>query len=404
MTISLKLKHLLIVALLTSYCSFTTASTNKNSTSPPEATTVEKESTFWDIPLLDNAFIDATPEDRKDGNVVGKLGVDGGNKDMLIKLAQEIADGKHGKIDSMLIAHKDKLLFESYYLRGRVDLPHPQASATKAYTALVLGRAIQLGHLSMADLDKPLVSFLKNLDSTKFVAGVDKITLDQALTMRGGLRVSEDKWKSLQENPAALKGQKLIQALFENTAPVTKESQNFSYGNFNPELVMQVVEAVVPGTAEDFIKNELLKKMGITNYDWPAQISGLPDSGASASMISRDMVKFGTLAMNNGKWKGEQLISEAFITRATSRYISTGDEELHFGGKDVSNQCYGYFWWCADMKYGGKTWFSTSAQGGFGQFIILIRELDLQVIFTGHDNDANYLQITAERILPAFVD
>lgn len=403
MNINLKSMSLLAFALLGSFSCSTTTSAKENNTPSPEATAAEAELSFMDIPYLDKAFIDTAPENRKDGIVVGELGVDGGNKDMVVKLAQEIANGKHGKIDSMLIAHEGKLLFESYYLRGRINLPHPQASATKAYTGLALGRAIQLGYLSMDDLDKPLVSFLKDLDPKKFVEGVERITLNQALTMRGGLRVSEDKWNELQENPAALKGQSQVQALFENSEPVTAESQNFSYGNFNPTLVMQVVEAVVPGTAEDFIKNELFKKMGITNYGWPTTVSGLPDSGALSSLTSRDMVKLGTMAMTKGKWNGEQLIPEAFISRATSRLISTGDEKLHFGGKDVSNQGYGYFWWSADMKYGSKIYFSKSAQGGFGQFIILVEELDLQVIFTGHDNDTNYLQITAERILPAFV-
>ena len=55
------------------------------------------------------------------------------------------------------------------------------------------------------------------------------------------------------------------------------------------------------------------------------------------------------------------------------------------------------------MNYGNKDYFSTSARGGFGQYIILIEELDLMVVFTAHDNHTNYLKLTAERILPAFV-
>lgn len=78
------------------------------------------------MPYLEQAFIDATPADRKDGLIAGELGVDGGRKDMIVKLAQEIAAGKHDLYDSLLVSHKGKPLFESYYLRGRVDLPHFQ--------------------------------------------------------------------------------------------------------------------------------------------------------------------------------------------------------------------------------------------------------------------------------------
>ncbi|PHR93285.1 MAG: hypothetical protein COA69_04915 [Robiginitomaculum sp.] len=165
---------------------------------------------------------------------------------------------------------------------------------------------------------------------------------------------------------------------------------------------MQVIDAVVPGTAEDFIKNELFGKMGITIYGWQPGLGGLPAAGWRASITSRAMVKFGTLVMNKGKWNGEQLIPEAFITKATSKIITTGNDVKVFGGgKDISNQGYGYFWWNADMKVGDKSYYSASAQGG-GQYIILIEELDLMVVVTGHERATPTLQITAERILPIF--
>ena len=368
----------------------------------PEATTIEAALSFRDVSYLEKAFIDHIPSDRKDGILVGTLGVDGGNKAMILKLAQEIADGQHGKFDSFLIAHKGKLLFESYYSRGRINLPHPQASATKAYTSLALGRVIQLGYLSMNDLDKPLISFLKDLDPTKLVAGAEKITLNHAMTMRSGIRLNEEHREVFKKNPDLLKGQAQVQTWLEHSTPITSASQTFKYSG-DAALVMQVIEAVVPGSAKDFIKNELLDKMGITNYGWPTADNGLPKSGSRSKITSRDMVKIGTLTKNKGTWNGEQLIPEAFIAKATSRILYTGDEEVHYGGKDVSKQGYGYFWWSADLRTGDKSYFSVSAQGGYGQFIILIQELDLMVVFTAHDNDTNYLQITAERILPAFI-
>jgi len=376
----------------------------------PEATAAEveaftggSEGPFRDIPILEKAFINASPTDRKDGILVGELGVDGGNKAMILKLAQEIADDKHGTFDSFLIAYKGKLLFESYYSRGRINLAHPQASATKTYTGLALGRAIQLGYLTMADLDKPLISFLKDLDPTKFVEGVEKITLHKALTNSSGIRINKEQKEEIEKNPAALKGQGQVQVLLEQSTPITEASQTFKYGG-GPRLIMQVIEAVVPGTAKDFIKNELLDKMGITNYGWQTAVTGLPEAGWRTSMTSRAMVKFGTLAMNKGKWNGEQLIPEDFIANATSRIVHVGDDDVFGGGKDVSNQGYGYFWWSADLKVGDKSYFTTSAQGGGPQYIILIEELDLMVVVTAHNNNDNdFLQMTAESILPAFI-
>ncbi|MEO0903095.1 MAG: serine hydrolase, partial [Bacteroidota bacterium] len=265
---------------------------------------------FFDIPQINRPFISAAPEDKKDSIRVGKLGVDGGNKEMILQLAQEIPNHPYGYFDSFLIYHKDRLLFESYYSRGRKNAPHPQASATKAYTSLALGRAIQMGYLTMDDLDKPLMDFLEELDPSKFVEGAELVTLHKALTMSTGIRISKEQREAYEKDPSLIKGQKQVQAMLEHSEPITPDSQEFVYGT-GPGLVMQVLNAVVPGSAEDFIKTELLDKLGVTNYEWQTSPSGLPEAGWRTSMTSRDMVKWGILARNNGKWQGEQLISEA---------------------------------------------------------------------------------------------
>lgn len=369
-----------------------------------EVTVEDDDLSFWDVPLLEDPLIDTKPKDRNDDLIVGELGVDGGNKQMIAALAQEIADGAHGDYDSLLIAHKGKLLFESYYRGGRINLTHPQVSATKAYTSLALGRAIQLGYLSMSDLDKPLVSFFPDLDAAQFVNGADRITLHQALMMSSGLRIAEEQEEALAQDPSSQEGQRQVQAFLENSAPITAESQRFLYQGTDPNLVMQVIDAVVPGTAEAFIRAELFNKVGITTYNWQKDVSGLPAAGSRASITSRAMARLGTLVLNHGQWKGEQLIPRAYINKSISRLARPGEEDTFGGGDTVSNYGYGYFWWQADLRVGDKDYFSTSAQGGGGQFILLIAELDLMIVATAHEPDVTTLQMTAERILPAFIN
>ncbi|MCG7550039.1 serine hydrolase [Pseudoalteromonas sp. Of7M-16] len=403
MTIRLTVTSLVVAALVSNYSSIAFAHSGQSKNQAPEISTAEAKLTYTEIPYLENAFIDVSPASRHDGIRVGKLGTDGGNKKMITEFAKEIAAYKHGTFDSLLIAHKGKLVFESYYGKGRLNLPHYQASATKTYSGLALGRAIQLGYLSMDDLDKPFISFLNQLDKSKLVEGAEKITLRHALTMTSGIRVSDEQKTKIYKLPNQLMGQREIQTILENSAPITAQSQTFKYG-YGPALVMQVVEAVVPGSAKDFIKKELLNKMGITNYRWRTNGStGLPEAGWRSSMTSRDMIKFGILAMNKGKWQGEQLIPEEFITDGTSRLLLTGDDDVHWGGQDVSKQGYGYFWWGVDMKVGDKKYLGMSAQGGNGQIIMIVEELDLLIVHTAHDNKPQYKQIIAEKILPAFI-
>lgn len=396
----LKFKNLFTVMLLSGFCSLVTAQNKENSKEAehfaPEATAVEAKLSFRDLPDLKEAFIDAAPADRKDGLVVGQLSDDGRNKDMIVKLAHEIAESKHGNYDSLLIAHKGKLLFESYYLRGRINLPHPQASAVKAYTSLALGRAIQMGYLTIADLDKPLVSFLKGLNPTKFVDGAEKITLHKALTMHGGLSVSSDKWKELEKNPALLKRQGLVQTLLKHSGPITAESQVYKYGNFNPPMVMQVIDAVVPGTAKDFIKKEILDKLGITNYEWQTHVSGLPQAGWMVSMTSRDMLKWGSVVLNKGKWKSEQLISADYLAKATRGLVKPTEDWM------PDTYRYGYFWYQTPIAVGDKNYNATFAWGGGGQRVIVVDELDLTIVITAHDREDQIMAQISDAVLPVF--
>lgn len=352
---------------------------------------------FWDIPHLNNAFVTTTPEDRKDGISVDTLAVNNDHRNAILKLSQEIYKGKHGSYDAVLISHKNKLVFESYYKKGRVNLPHGQASAVKGYTSLVLGRAIQMGYLSMEDLNKPLISFLKGVNPKKMTKGAEKITLHKALTMHGGLTIDRDIWKEFENDSVRLKGQGLVQTLLEQSKPITSESQTYLYGNFNPMLVMTVIDAVVPGTAKDFIKTELLDKLGITNYKWSNHVSGLPEAGWRASFLSRDMIKLGNLVLNKGNLNGEQLISAAYLDKATSGIVKPTQDWM------PKYYRYGYFWYQTPVKVGDKNYDAAFAWGGGGQRVIVIEELDLSIVISGHDGEDKIMSQISEIIIPAFV-
>jgi len=370
-----------------------TASAEVSNGLAPEITDLSPKSVSWAqealLPDLATAFISTAPAERQDGIPVGKLE----NNGALLAFAAEIAAGQHGEIDSLLVAHKGKLLFESYYRRGRVNYPHYQMSITKSYTALAIGRAIQLGFLTLADLDKPVVGFLKNVDQSKMVAGATSITLAEAMNMRSGIRLEEGKAKELVKQPALLKGQGQIQAYLEHSAPIPPPPRAFKYQEADPSITMQVLEAVVPGGAKAFIAQEVLGKMGITNFAWESDVSGLPKAAAGSGLLSRDMLKWGLLILAKGKWQGEQLIPAAYVERATSPL------SLSYG-----KSYYGFFWWVEDFQVAGKTWHCVEGRGAGGQFIFMFPELDLIAVITAHHKGMGKMLATApNRLVPAFL-
>ena len=245
---SFRYLHVLPIAVLWAASSFVLSA----EIGPPKATDSElakasytEEKKLKDLP---SAFIDTSPN-AEDGLAVGTLDIDGGEGDSILKLANEIAAGTHGEVDSLLISHRGKLLFESYFRRGRVNYPHYQMSITKSYTALAVGRAIQCGYLTINDLERPVYEFLKELDSSQFAKGAATITLADVMTMRSGIRIPQNVQQQIRSDTAKNQGQHQVQMFFERTAPIPSAPREFKYQGIDPAITMHVLEAVVPGTA-----------------------------------------------------------------------------------------------------------------------------------------------------------
>ncbi|MBT3667161.1 MAG: serine hydrolase [Opitutae bacterium] len=368
----------------------------------PEVTDLNAQDVSYerekDLPYLEKPFISLAPGDRKDQLPVGSLGKDGGDKKLVLKYARTLAekseDPKSGKTDSLLIAYKGKLLFESYFRRGRVNYPHYQMSITKSYTTMALGRAMQLGYLSMEDLDKPALSFLKKLDASKLTKGASKITLHEAMHMSSGIRLPKKKINELIDRPERLLGQGQIQAYLQFSTAIPPYPRDFKYQAADPSITMQVLQSVVPGSAGHFIRDELLKPMGILNYGWQEDLSGFPKSAAGSSLRSRDMIKMGLLTLHQGKWKGKQHLPKAFVKRATSPLVQTNGENF-----------YGYFWWSQTREINGKKYPIIQGRGAGGQFIFVFPTLDLVVAATAHNKGmGKMLKELPEILIPSFTN
>jgi CubicO group peptidase (beta-lactamase class C family) len=260
-----------------------------------------------------------------------------------------------------------------------------------------MARAMQLGYLTIDDLHKPLVSFFKNLDKSKLASGVEEVTLHHVLSMRSGLRFSDEQLKDFRENREKYSGIAEVQAFLEITQPITKESQLYKYQSPDPILVMHVLDTVVPGTAKEFVKKEFFNKVGITDYKWQLDLQQMPKADSGLDLTSRDMLKIGELLAKNGQWKGEQLLSQSYLKtafRAHSKPTETWIPESFN---------YGYLWYQTDIALNNKNYNVNFTWGAGGNRLIVVNDLDLVIVITGHDReDVIFDQIT-EHVLPAFL-
>jgi hypothetical protein len=102
-----------------------------------------------------------------------------------------------------------------------------------------------------------------------------------------------------------------------------------------------------------------------------------------------DIAAFGQLYLNKGMWDGKQLISEEWVTEATSKHIPNGADK-----NSDWEQGYGYqFWRCRNGAYRGD--------GAYGQYCLVMPEQDMVIAITAGISD---MQAPLNLIFDTFLD
>ena len=340
---------------------------------------------------LTQAYVATSPKDLGDGLKVGTLDQPGTEAAIKALVADDKA-GKYLNLDSILIWKDGALLFEMYNRKGRVDAPHYMMSVTKTLTSVTLGRAIQLGLLEMDAIDKPVISFMPEVDKSKIKPGVETITLRDALFMKSGLRF-KDKSVTLVNG---IKGQAYFQHLFESTAPITTESKTYKYTGTDPSIIMMIIDirAKAKGMSgvQEFIKTEVAERLG-ASYCWPDQSCGIPKCGAGSNFTSRSILKIAVTMIQGGKFQGEQLLSADYVKMVMAPKEKEG---------------YYYYFHNRLKPVGKKKVKFISGIGAGGQYMATFPEHNIVAVATatnkGGGGLAKPLNAILEHILPLLVE
>ncbi|MEE2715078.1 MAG: serine hydrolase [Verrucomicrobiota bacterium] len=338
------------------------------------------------LPYLKEAYFSTSPEDLRDGLKVGRLDLPGTGKAVRALIRDDKA-GKYSNLDSILLWKDGKLLFEMYNRRGRVDGPHYAMSITKTLTSVTLARAIQMGLLSMEDLDKPVISFMPGIDPSKIQPGVKTITLREALYMKSGLRYPD---KNFAFNLGQkYKRQHFFQHLFEKTAPITAANKEYKYTGSDPSLIMMIIDVKTGGKVQQFIAREIADKFGAI-YCWDNQGCGIPKCGAGSNFTSRSLLKIGTAVIQGGRYNGQQLLSSDYIRQVMNRKKGEG-----------------YFYYFHNRKkiVAGKEIYLISGIGAGGQYMATFPELNIVAVATAHNKKqiGPPLNAILEHLIPLFL-
>lgn len=270
--------------------------------------------------------------------------------------------GVSGGVDSVTVVRNGYVVLDTVVYPFPEDTGHIVHSVTKSVTATLVGIAVDRGFLDGVHV--PVVDVLDDAAPDTVEDLKASLRVEDLLTMSTGLDCRDSyrfEWEGLIEMIASDDWSAHVLALPMIAEPGTR----FEYCNGASYLLSAILSEVTGMPAAEFATEVLFEPLGITDYHWPASPDGISVGWGELILHPADMAKIGYLYLRNGEWEGDQVVSRSWIEAATTSHIRAG----------TASDGYGYQWWVDDDGY-------ALAIGFGGQYIIVVPESDLIVVFT----------------------
>ena len=346
----------------------------------------------------DSAYRYAPPAVTHDGWPVAHAAEKGLDPASFEDMVAAVDRGEFPNIDAVAVARSGELVFDRVFRTsldaedrrvGNADIAvHAQFSATKSIMSLLVGIAIDDGifaGVETAYLDFFDYPSLDNPDPRKA-----EITLGDVLGMRLGLDWNE--W----DPPYTSQDNQLIRlyadevdyskALLDLPMAADPGSQ-FAYNTAATISLGQAIENRGPMTLVDYGSSRLLAPLSISEVEFLETPTGLPNGGGGFYFRTRDMVKFGQLLLDGGSWKGERIVSEAWIDESLEARTDIAWAEPEKWDWQLVG--YGYQWWLGYYEIGDEIVDCWVAWGFGGQWIVVVPSLDLVIAVNSRGYDGS---------------
>ncbi|WP_171634629.1 serine hydrolase domain-containing protein [Paenibacillus plantarum] len=271
----------------------------------------------------------------------------------------------HSTFDNVLIIKNGYLITELYAPNKGKDGYYDLYSATKSVISALVGIAIHEGYI--AGLDAKVMDFFPEYRTQPIDEKKESITVGDLLKMSGGFKWDEWNNPSTDLDPAGEMFRSLEPVKFLLDKPIVNEPGSvFNYSTGESLLLSEIINKSTGMGTDTYAAKKLFEPLGIRNYKWDTLRDGVP---GNLRLTARDVAKFGYLFLNNGVWNDRQIVPLDWVKTSTSKQIDTNVGQESNG--------YGYQWWM--NTFGGY-----AAKGMFGQYICVLPEQDIVVVFQSH--------------------
>lgn len=303
------------------------------------------------------------------------------------ELVKRIRRGDYLGIDGVVLVHRGVLVAEAYFGGIARDDLHQTRSTFKSVTGLLVGIAISDGLLGLDDPVAPLIArYHRPADSS---LRKQLITVRNLLQMQSGYDCSEMPGETPYREDKSNRSADKVAADFD--LPVTAEPGTvWRYCSGNTFLLGVALESALLawgyGPLKQYLEDRLMTPLNINHYAIGRTAKGhLPMHGGER-LRPRDLAKFGQLLLSEGRWRGKQVVPEAWIAEILKPGVSTGwswTGSLSSAPQTQRSSTYRFKWFQTLLQVKGTDYRLIHSWGNGGQFIFAVPELDLVVVVTG---------------------
>lgn len=277
---------------------------------------------------------------------------------------------KNERVLGCIVMRHENIVFE-FYKNNKIEL-NLQAihSCTKSFVSALVGVCIKNGLI--CDVHMPIAEFFGDSVKNQSDQRKQKITLYHLLTMSAGFNWPEfGEWQFF----SPMEYSKDIISFILGRELESNPGEKMNYNSGCSHLLSAIVQKVSGMKTSDFAKQYLFMPIGIKNTLWyEKQKVNLGANGLKMKIL--DMLKFGYLFLQEGTLQGNEILPKEWVRESTtSRFVTY---------RDIGH--YGYQWWVSSIHLSDNAEIPFYfAMGLFGQYIIVIPQYDMVVVFTSEN-------------------
>ncbi|MBE7367340.1 serine hydrolase domain-containing protein [Ramlibacter pallidus] len=269
------------------------------------------------------------------------------------------------RITGLLVIKDGKVLVERYQYDRTAAHRFASFSVAKTVTALLVGLALQDGHI--VSLDDPAARYAPELKDSAW----GPVTVRNLLRMSSGVRWNDKVMAGAETDGARLAVESFYQRGRGGASAVAwvrqtehPQGTRFNYNSAETFVLGVVLRGALRTDLSTYLSEKVWKPMGAeADASWLVDRTGLEAANCCLNATLRDYGRLGMLLANDGLWNGREVLPREFLLDATDparqpAHLQPRKATPYFG--------YGYQAWL--YPYRTRTF---GMRGLFGQELIV---------------------------------